>query len=66
MRPRTVEFEPKLSESSEIVSSGRLLDSVAMKVPEPSSLETMTAFSTSTSPCLLLVPLPGVYSRSVA
>ena len=33
-----------------MASSGELLDRVAMNVPEPSSLETITALRTSTSP----------------
>ena len=61
-----VEFDPKLSEFMLIVWSAVLFDSVATKVPDPSSLETITAFSTSTSPSLLLVPLETVFSRSVA
>ena len=61
-----VEFEPKLSASKAIASSGALFDSDATNVPEPSSSATITALSTSTTPVRSLVPLPGVYSRSVA
>ncbi len=53
---------PSVAPSSVNVAGSvvELLESDAMKVPEPGSVDTTTAPSTSTAPSRLLAPLAGV------